>query len=131
LFHPAPFATGVNTIDIVGLVASRLTVTDCVFVPPALVAAQSYVVPDESVDSVVVPHPVDEAIVDSVSETDHDTITLDVYQPLPPTVPDTFGVTRGGVVSATTVIVNVMALTVPVIADWSPWAEGGVSVPSE
>ena len=130
MFHPAPFAAGINTIDIVGLVASRLTVTDCEFVPPALVAEQAYVVPDESTDNVVVPHPVDEEIVDSASETDHDTVTLDVYQPLLPTVPDTFGVTRGGVVSVTTVIVNVTGPTLPLIAGESP-SPGGVSVPTE
>jgi hypothetical protein len=38
LFQPLAFASGVRLAEIVGAVASRLIVTDCELVPPALVA---------------------------------------------------------------------------------------------
>jgi hypothetical protein len=83
----------------VGTVASRLIVTDWLFVPPALVAVQVRVVPVVSVEIVVGPQPDCVEIAESGSETVHDTITSEVYQPFEPNVPDTLGVITGGVVS--------------------------------
>ena len=40
LFHPAPLGSGAALPLMVGTVASRMMVTDCEFVPPALVAEQ-------------------------------------------------------------------------------------------
>jgi hypothetical protein len=83
----------------VGAVASRLIVTDSLLVPPALVAVQVSAVPVVSVLVVVKPHPVEEVIADSLSSTVQVTVTSLVYHPLLPSVPLTFGVISGGVVS--------------------------------
>ncbi len=68
--------------------------------PPADVAVQVYVVPLESVLSVVASQPVwlDTAL--SASVTVHVTPTFEVYQPLLPSVPVTVGAIAGGVASA-------------------------------
>src|SRR5215216_2155255 len=86
----------------VGAVASRLIVTDCELVPPALVAVQVRVVPAVSALIVVEPQPLLEEIADSLSVTDQETVTSLVYQPLLPCVPTTLGVITGGVLSVTT-----------------------------
>jgi hypothetical protein len=82
-----------------GLVASRLIVTELLFVPPALVAVQVSVVPAVSALMVVDPQPLVEEIADSLSTTVHETVTLLVYQSLLPRVPLTLGEMTGGVVS--------------------------------
>jgi hypothetical protein len=64
-----------------------------------LVAEQVKVVPVVSEFSVTVPQPVDEEMPDSGSVTVQLTVTTLLYQPLAPTVPLTFGVITGGVVS--------------------------------
>ena len=59
LFQPLAFAAGVReTKLIVGLVASRLTVTLCIEVPPVLVAVQVKVMPLVSVETVCASQPV-------------------------------------------------------------------------
>src|SRR5919106_595741 len=83
----------------VGLVASRLIVTDFEAVPPALVASQVSVVPAVSALIVVESQPLVEEIADSLSTTVHETVTLLVYQSLLPRVPLTLGEMTGGVVS--------------------------------
>jgi hypothetical protein len=75
-------------------------VTDAEFDPPALVALHVRVVPLVSVLMVVGPHPVMDVTVDSLSTTLQLTLTSLVYHPLLPSVPTTFGVITGGVVSA-------------------------------
>ena len=83
----------------VGAVASRFTVTDCVVVPPALVALQVSVVPAVSVEIVVGPQPVETRIADWASVLVQETFTLPRYQPLRPWLPVTVDLTTGGVVS--------------------------------
>src|SRR5688572_3752799 len=87
LFHPLALAPGVLLPVIDGAVASRLMVTDCELVPPALVAEHVNVMPVVSVVRVVKPQPVDELIEDSGSSTVHNRFTLLVYQSLFPSVP--------------------------------------------
>ena len=82
----------------VGPVASRLTVTVCVALPPPLVALHVNVVPALSLVTVVGPQPNDVEIADSASTTVQLTFTLLVYQPLF-SVPATTGVMTGGVAS--------------------------------
>jgi hypothetical protein len=101
LFQPLPFAAGVRLVKaIVGAVASRLMVTDWLFVPPELVAEHVNVVPLVSLETVVGVQPDDEVMLESGSVTVQLTVTLLVYQPLFPSVPETFGVMTGGVESA-------------------------------
>ena len=105
LFHPLAFGAGVRLLKvIVGGVASRLIVTDCELVPPALVAVQVKVVPAVSVLIVVELHPVLDVMLDSGSVTLQVTVTSLVYQPFVPKVPETLGVMTGGVVSVGTLI---------------------------
>lgn len=99
LYQPAALGEVVAAALIVGAVASRLMVTDCEFVPPALVALQMRVRPAVSELMVVDSHPVVEVIVDSGSDTVQLTVTSLTYQPLLPSVPLTLGVITGGVVS--------------------------------
>ena len=82
-----------------GAVTSRLMVTDCSFVPPALVAEQVRVAPVVSEVIVVGPQSLVFVTVDSASVTVQLTSTSLTYQPLLPSVPLTFGVITGGVVS--------------------------------
>jgi hypothetical protein len=119
LFQPAPFGAGEREPLIVGTVASRLIVTDCELVPPALVAEQVNVVALVSDVIVVVPQPVCDETVESGSVTVQLTVTSLVYQPLFPSVPVTLGVITGGVVSVgpATVSVNVTAGSAPVTSD--------------
>jgi hypothetical protein len=84
---------------IVGPVVSRLIVMEFEAVPPALVAVQVKVVPAVSEVTVSGAQPDEELMGDSVSVTLQFTRTSLVYQPLLPTVPLTFGVMTGGVVS--------------------------------
>jgi hypothetical protein len=89
---------------LIGAVASRLTVTDCELLPPALVAEQVKMAPAVSLVTELLPHPVCDVIVDWASVTVQLTDTLLVYQPFVPSVPLTVGVITGGVVSAATVV---------------------------
>ena len=99
LFQPAPLGAGAAEPEMVGAVTSRLMVTDCVLVPPALVAEHVNVVPAVSIVTLLDPQPVLDVIVDSGSATVHETPTLLVYQPLLPSVPLTVGVMTGEVLS--------------------------------
>jgi hypothetical protein len=100
LFQPLAFAAGVLFVNvIVGAVASRLIVTDCELVPPALVAEHVNVWPLVSAETVALEQPELDVTVDSGSLTVQLTVTLLVYQPLFPSVPETFGVMTGGVES--------------------------------
>ena len=67
---------------------------------------QVNVIPVVSVETVLLPHPDDDEIADSGSVTLQETWTLDVYQPLLPSVPVTVGVMTGGVVSGTTTVMD-------------------------
>ena len=95
-----------------GTVASRLTVTLALDVPPALVAPQVYVVACWSSVMETEEQPVLDVIADSPSVTVHVTVTFDVYQPFAPSVPTTELEMTGGVLSpaeATTFTVNAKA----------------------
>lgn len=82
----------------VGAVLSIRMVTDCVVESPALlVAVQETTVLAVSVVKIVGAQP--EKMPDCASVVVHDTVTLLMYQPFEPDVPDMFGVTTGGVVS--------------------------------
>jgi hypothetical protein len=103
LFHPAPLANGLLApVGPLGADASRLIVTELELVPPALVAEHVSVMPAVSVLMVVGPQPVDDVTVDSGSVTVQETLTLLVYHPFVPRVPETLGVITGGVVSPPT-----------------------------
>ena len=99
LYQPATLGLVVAVGLSVGAVASRLIVTDWEAVPPPLVAEQVTIVPVVSTDTVVEPQLVVLETVDCPSETVQVTVTLEVYQPLLPSVPWTSGVMTGGVVS--------------------------------
>jgi hypothetical protein len=71
-------------LEIEGAVASRLMVTDCELVPPALVALQVKVWPAVSVLTVVGPQPLEDVIDDSGSFTVQLMYTSLTYQPLLP-----------------------------------------------
>jgi hypothetical protein len=93
-----------------GGVASRLIVTHCEFDNPALLVAEHVkVVPAVSVEIVVEPQPLEDAV-PLTEETVHVTVTLLVYHPLLPRVPEIFGVMAGGVVSRTTALLLVSFL---------------------
>ena len=82
LYQPLALADGdvlpVNT----GFVLSILTVTETEPVRPApLVDVHVTVVPEDSEERVVVPHPEEEAIPDSGSETDQLTATVALFHP--------------------------------------------------
>ena len=83
--------------ETIGLVASRLMVTDCVLVPPELVAVQVNVTPDVSVVTKLVSQPDCDVMADSGSLTVQPTVTLLMYHPLFPRVPLTFEVMTGAV----------------------------------
>ena len=92
-----PVIVGVIT----GAVWSILMVADAEFDNPApFVAEHVRVVPSVFVMRLAAPHPVVDAIPDSGSTTDQETVTLLVYQPLVPSVPVTVGWMTGEVVSA-------------------------------
>jgi hypothetical protein len=100
LFQPSVFAAGDGEADAVGAVASRLIVTDCDAVPPALVALQVSVVPAVSAVIVMGPQPLVLVTVLSGSVTVQDKSTSLTYQPLlVPAVPVITGVITGGVPS--------------------------------
>ena len=107
LYQPVPAGDLSSAAEMVGLVASRLMVTELELVPPALVAEQVRVVPAVSVVIVVEPQPVLEEIAESGSDTVQLTVTSLTYQPLLPRVPATFGVMLGAVVSAGAFTTNV------------------------
>jgi len=87
LFQPLELAAGNRPPRIVGGVASRFNVTDCVEDPPALAAEQVNVTLEVSALTVPALHPDVEAMGDSGSTTVHVTVTLLTYQPLFPSVP--------------------------------------------
>src|ERR1041385_1710746 len=74
-----------------GAVASRLKLTDCVAVPPALVAEHVSVMLAPSAATVDASQPVDDEIALCASATIQLPFTLLVYQPLPPSAPVTAG----------------------------------------
>src|ERR671922_843221 len=94
-----PFAStprdGVAVAD--GGVLSILNVFETVETPPSLSARQVSSVPVVFVVSVTVLQPDVERMIDSGSTTVQLTVTLLVYQPAFPKVPETTGVTTGGV----------------------------------
>src|SRR5688572_7617981 len=69
--HPFEFDGGVATAVVVGGVASRLIVTDCVVVPPALVAEHATSTPGVSLVRLVRSQPLVDEIADSASSTVH------------------------------------------------------------
>src|SRR2546427_2477841 len=84
LFQPRLLAAGVRLAVTIGGVLSILIVTDSEALNPApFVAKQVSVVPPVSVSSVTASQPVDEAIPDSSSLTDQDTLTAVLCQPFP------------------------------------------------
>jgi hypothetical protein len=107
-------AGGALVIITIGAVASRLIVTDCEALPPALLAEHVSVVPDVSALIVVGSQPLLDTISDSASATAQLTATSLVYQPFWPSVPDTAGAISGGVLSLAPLIVSVpFALVLP------------------
>ena len=83
LFQPFEFGPGDFEPDIVGPVSSILTITETEIDRPApFVALQVIVVPDVSACSTVVPHPVEETMPDSGSETVQLTVTSPLFHPL-------------------------------------------------
>ena len=83
MFQPFEFGPGDLELDIVGPVLSILTITETEFDRPApLVALQVIVVPDVSAFSPVVPHPVEETMPDSGSETVQLAVTSPLFHPL-------------------------------------------------
>ena len=101
LFQLSAFGAGVAFPLIVGAVASLFIVTDWELDPPALVAAHVSVVPAVSVLIVVGPQALEDVIEDCASVTVQLTLTSLVYHPLLPSVPTTFGVITGAVLSDT------------------------------
>ncbi len=101
LFQPLALGSGERLPVIVGAVASRLIVTDCELVPPALLAVQIRVTPPVSESIVVSTQPSSIVTSDSGSVTVHSTETLLTYQPLLPSVPLMVYEISGGVVSGT------------------------------
>src|SRR5262245_32890951 len=83
----------------VGAVLSTLMVTLRDAGPPVLLAEHVKLVPAVSLVTVCVAQPLVDVIVDSLSTTLHDTVTLLVYQPFEPSTPVTVGVMTGGVLS--------------------------------
>lgn len=110
-----------NVID--GAVASRLTDTDALCVLPALSAAEQPKLCEPSVVAEPAAH------VDDVPEVASATVqltwTFDVYQPLRPAVPTTFGVIVGSVASRFTVTLLLALLPAASVA-----VQVNVSVPS-
>src|SRR5262249_22937768 len=99
LFQPLAFAA-VRVNETNGSVLSILIVTEPDPVNPALlIAVHVSVVPAVSVLSVVVEHPVEEAMLDSGSVMLHVTVTSLRYQLLLPKVPVSMGVITGAVLS--------------------------------
>src|SRR4051794_16191211 len=87
-----------------GAPASRLMVTDWIVLPPALDAAHVLVMPAVSDVTATGAHSVDTETGPSGSVTVQLNMTSLVYQPSEPSVPDTVGMTSGGVRSTTTVV---------------------------
>jgi hypothetical protein len=93
---------------------SIFTVTEAELVKPApSVAVQVIVVPAVSVPKVTVPHPEDDAIPDSGSETLQVTVKGPLFQPLPFGFGVVVGRMTGGVVST----VKVVAFEITVMAN--------------
>src|SRR5918998_2014172 len=89
-----PFSTtgfGLTLGARLGAVASRLIVTDWLFVPPALVAVRVKGTLCVSLATVVLSQPGCELMVDSASTTLQLMVTSLVYQPLLPRVPAMLG----------------------------------------
>jgi hypothetical protein len=121
LYQPAALGarSGVPVVTM-GAVASRLIVTACCAVPPALAASQVNVTPAVSVVMVAGPQPLVFETVDPSSVTVQVSETSLVYQPLLPTAPVTVGVITGGVASGAandTTILPSPELTPPVTVD--------------
>ncbi len=100
LFQPLTLGTGLADPVTLGRVLSILTVTETELdVPAPLVAVQVIVVPGVSLVRVVVPHPEEDSIPDSGSETLQVTVTLPLFQPLELGLGLMLGVMAGAVVS--------------------------------
>ena len=104
-----------------GSVASRLIVTLSEAVPPSEVAEQPKVSPDVSEVTLLVPHPDVMVAVESGLFTNHSTLTLEVYQPLVPSVPVMVRVISGAVES---VGASILTVTVPL-----SWRDGSPALP--
>ena len=87
LFQPLLLGSGDGVAVATGAVASRLTVTDLLAVPPVLVAEQLNVTPVVSTVTKEAEQPVWVVIAESGSLTLQATLTSLVYQPLAPSVP--------------------------------------------
>jgi hypothetical protein len=99
LYHPFASAARDGVAEVLGDVLSTLKVFEIVVVPPSLDAEHVRSVPAVSVVNVVALQPVVERMTDSGSVTVQLTVTLVVYQPLLPSVPNICGVMTGGVSS--------------------------------
>src|SRR5262245_14076311 len=101
LFQPLIFGAGKRlTNDMTGFVLSILIVTEAELERTALLLAEHVnVTPVVSVVRFDALQPLDEAMPDSASVTDQVTVTLLVYQPLEPAVPEIVGVITGAVLS--------------------------------
>lgn len=101
LFQPFALGAGVREPLMYGAVLSIFTVTEDELVKPdPFVAEQVTVVPVVSEVRVRLSHPVEEAMPDSGSDTDHAIVTSLTYQPLFPEVPVAEEEMIGAVVSA-------------------------------
>jgi len=100
LFHPLEFGEGEVDPVTTGRVLSIFKVTELEPVRPApLAAVQVTVVPEVSEVKLVVPHPEDEAVPDSGSDTDQLTVTVTLFQPFAFGPGVTVGTITGPVVS--------------------------------
>src|SRR5262245_4678935 len=96
LFHPFAFGAGLSGLKVTtGLVASRFTVTDFDLGPFDATTAQVTVSPEVSVVTRVVSHPVELSMVVVAVFTAQLTLTAPRYQPPPPSVPLTVGMSAG------------------------------------
>ena len=97
LYQPFESAAREGVAVVAGGVLSTWKGFEIFVVPPSLVAEQVSIVSVVSFVNVTALHPVVERMIDSGSVTDQLTVTVVVYQPLRPSVPEITGVTTGGV----------------------------------
>src|SRR5262245_33919565 len=91
------------------------------FNPAPFTALHVIVVPAVSALRSVGVQPVDDAMPDSGSVTDHVIVTSLRYQPLLPAVPEANGVITGGVVSAGVAVTTAMLCTLPAAIAAARW----------
>ena len=100
LFHPYPLAGVRLTKAMTGMVLSILIVTETELDRPALfVAEQVSTVPVVSEVKMVEVQPMEVRMPDCGSETVQVTVTLLLYQPFVPNMPEILGLMTGGVLS--------------------------------